>query len=517
MKKNRKKSFIRNCLIQNSISLLSILGVCLIISTFVNYRLEISFPVIDDLLKYEKYLKYEEYSKIPILKFFECAIIVYDSNNKMLYASDKTISEEFNVEDLTYINEKYNSKFFRVYDFIKENNEKQYYIIKIESNNGIENIQDFAVINQNLEVIDGGLFSTQKQISQYQFDLIIGKYKDYSIEKYQYKNVEGRLRTLVFLMPNFNTENYEKLIRETNNLWLVSIPIILIIIIVEMILHKKMLKKSIEPLNSFINSYKNKKQSSIDTEEISIEFQPIANNFKILIDKIKTNEIEKNKMIANISHDLKTSLTAIQGYSQAFKDNIVQEHKKEQYLTAIHDKTIIATDLINRLFEYSKLEHPDYQLKLKKIEINKFSKEYLAKKYQEIEINGFVLNVEIPEDKYVCCIDTELFTRLYDNLISNILKHNKSGTQILFKIFSQKDTVKIIVADNGRGIPNNIKENLFNPFVTGNKARTSGEGTGLGMTIIKKIVDLHNGRIYLKDITCQGYVTEFNIELKKSS
>ena len=84
MKKNRKKSFIRNCLIQNSISLLSILGVCLIISTFVNYRLEISFPVIDDLLKYEKYLKYEEYSKIPILKFFECAIIVYDSNNKLL-------------------------------------------------------------------------------------------------------------------------------------------------------------------------------------------------------------------------------------------------------------------------------------------------------------------------------------------------------------------------------------------------------------------------------------------------
>lgn len=516
MKIIRKKSFIRNCLIQNFISLLIILVICLFISTMINQKLEKSFPVLDDLLKYEDILVNDEYSKIPLKDFSQSAIIIYDSDKKILYSSNKKIGEDINTEDLCYINEDYDSKYYRVYDIISSNNEKQCYIMKIELDKDGEKIIDYAIVNSNNEIIEGNLFSPQKKISELQFNLLLGKYKGYRVEKYQYNNSTNYSRTLLFFYPDFNAENYESAIKEANKLWLISVPFILIIIIIEMILYKKMLKKYLKPLNILINKYKDNKQKITNEDNIASEFQPIVKNFKMLIDTIEKNEIEKNKMIANISHDLKTPLTAIKGYVQAFKDNIVQENKKEQYLNAIYDKIIITEELINRLFEYSKLEHPDYRLKIQEIDINEFTREYLAKKYHEIEIKNFKINIEIPEDKYLCYIDAELFTRLYDNMISNILKHNKSGTIILFKIISQKDIIKIIIADNGEEIPDNIKKELFKPFVTSNNARTSGKGTGLGMVIIKKIVELHDGIIYLNEPACQGYITEFDIELIKN-
>lgn len=517
MIKHRKKSFIKNSIIFDIISVTIILVLFIGILTLVNYNLERSFIILDDMLKYEDKLQNDEYSKIPLKKFHNCSIIIYDSNKKILYSSNKKAGENISSSDINYINEYYVGEYFIVYDLIKKDNQKEYYIMKVKMDEQSENekIIDFAILNSNLEVINGNLFGEVKKISEFQFDLIKGTYKDYTIEKYQYKNSEGEQRTLVFIAPDFTVENYEKALKKANSLWILLLPLILIVLFVEILLYKRELKKCIEPLKSIITSYERKNPNAVNNDEMPIEFQPIANKFKLLLEKIDKNELEKNKMIANISHDLKTPLTAIEGYAQAFKDNIVPEDKKEKYLNAIYEKSILATYLINRLFEYTKLEHPEYKLNLVESDINSFSREYLAQKYPEIEMKGFILNAKIPENECICCLDRELFTRLYDNLVSNILKYNNQGTEILFEIIDQSDKVKIIISDNGIGIPKDVKENLFEPFVTGNKARTSGEGTGLGMAIVKKIVDLHNGNIKLDENTIKGYTTQFNIELNK--
>ena len=106
-------------------------------------------------------------------------------------------------------------------------------------------------------------------------------------------------------------------------------------------------------------------------------------------------------------------------------------------------------------------------------------------------------------------------TRLYDNLISNSLKYNDKGTKILFKIEETMEETKIIIADNGKGIAEDIKDKVFESFVTGNEARTSGEGNGLGMSIVKNIVELHQGKIILNPQPELGYVTEFDIYFRK--
>jgi signal transduction histidine kinase len=112
-------------------------------------------------------------------------------------------------------------------------------------------------------------------------------------------------------------------------------------------------------------------------------------------------------------------------------------------------------------------------------------------------------------------LDVRLLFRLYDNLIGNAAKHNEPGTTVYFALEDRRFDIRITIADDGKGMPEELKKTLFNPFVTGNRARTSGGGTGLGMTIAKRIVDLHGGSIRLVDPPEEGKATEFEIIFHK--
>ena len=100
-------------------------------------------------------------------------------------------------------------------------------------------------------------------------------------------------------------------------------------------------------------------------------------------------------------------------------------------------------------------------------------------------------------------------------LTGNALKYDPSGTTLFFTLREQEGSVCLTVADNGTGIPAAIRETLFDPFVIGNQARTTGSGTGLGMAIVKRVVDLHHGTIRLVYPPQEGYKTEFEIILPR--
>lgn len=132
MIKHRKKSFIKNSIIFDIISVTIILVLFIGILTLVNYNLERSFIILDDMLKYEDKLQNDEYSKIPSKKFHNCSIIIYDSNKKILYSSNKKAGENISSSDINYINEYYVGEYFIVYDLIKKDNQKEYYIMKVK-------------------------------------------------------------------------------------------------------------------------------------------------------------------------------------------------------------------------------------------------------------------------------------------------------------------------------------------------------------------------------------------------
>ena len=225
---------------------------------------------------------------------------------------------------------------------------------------------------------------------------------------------------------------------------------------------------------------------------------------------------ERQRIIADVSHDLRTPLTVIQGYSQAFLEERVPEDKKEQYMNVIHDKSVLSSDMINMLFDFTKMEHPDFTPDKQPVNLVEVTLDYLTGKREEIATAGDDLHFALPDHPITYDCDVRLLIRLYENLIGNAVKHNDPGTAIYFTLEERRFDIRITIADNGKGLQDDLKKTLFNPFVTGNAARTSGGGTGLGMAISKRIVDLHDGSIRLVDPPDEGLATEFEIIFHKS-
>ena len=196
--------------------------------------------------------------------------------------------------------------------------------------------------------------------------------------------------------------------------------------------------------------------------------------------------MEKQRMLADISHDLKTPITVIQGYAKAVSDGLTDKETEKQYLKTIFTKTENLTEMINTFYDYSKLEHPEFSLVREKQDLAEFVREYLADKYNEIDLQGFTLEVEIPEEVMEYSFDGVQLKRVFDNIFSNAFKHNKPGTVIYFTLQQTDKTIRMEIGDNGTGIPKEIQENLFEPFTVGDDSRNNKQGSGLGLAVAKK-------------------------------
>lgn len=523
--KTKNNSFIRLCLIQFAIYALIITSICIITNVVVNYKLNNSFLILDNFLVNEEKLIDEDYKSINMKRFLNCDYAVYDENNKLVYTTDKAINDVVNGDEIELISDYHDNNYYNIINYKDKNNVVYYkvYLTLYDYDTDTEIVEGYVKLNSDYEIVEGDLFPDREYLTKEELDLMRGIYnKNRSIEKYGYENSDGDKRTLLFMAPEFNTKEYDLVVKNSQKIWCVSIPLIIILIILETWIFNKKIKKSINILNDVINSY-NENNKKCNTDKLPGEFMQVVDNFDNLVTKLKMIEEEKyksyqekQKIITDLSHDLKTPLTVIQGYSKAFLDNIVPDEKKNLYMEAIYSKSVVATDLINDLFMYVRMEHPEYNLKKQNINICEITKEYLAEKYNELELSNVELEVNIPDKEIMANIDEAAFRRIYDNLINNSIKYNPSGTKIYFEIKENKNNISIFIGDNGVGIDKNISDNLFDAFVTSNEARTSGKGSGLGMAIVKKLVLLHDGSIELIKKPQKGLNTEFLIILKKN-
>lgn len=521
--KKKNKSLVKMCLVYFLVYSIILTITFIILNIIVNRKLDKAFPVIDDIINKEELLN-DDYENLKNVKCHNCDFIIYDANNLELYTTNKELSEEIDPSDLEYITDYYSNYYYSIYEQYNDQDELNYLIVKskydIESS--FDEIVATSLLDENYNVIEGDLFTENTSLSEKQFKLLQDSLNSKLIEKYEYITNTGKKRTLVFTTNEITDSKYHESIIKANLVWLISIPFIFTVIIIESILFTQKIKKCISPLNDAITDYKDNKQDQIPEEEIPSEFSPIYSNFQELVDNLEKTQKEKEnvyqsnrRILADISHDLKNPLTIVQGYSKALVDKVIPDNKKDKYIQTIYNRSVDMEELIKSLLEYTQIEHPDYQVEKEICDIAEFSREYLANKYQEINELGFKLVNDIPEVIIKSLIDKKLIRRLYNNLIGNSLKYNKKGTTIYFKMTTKKDKIIITIADNGIGIDENMAKKIFNPFVSGNEARTPGTGTGLGLAISKKITDLHNGEIKLIMPPSKGYKTEFKIILNK--
>ena len=150
-------------------------------------------------------------------------------------------------------------------------------------------------------------------------------------------------------------------------------------------------------------------------------------------------------------------------------------------------------------------------MNLSEVDIHEFLKNYLTVKQNEIELEKYQFKYTLNEthEKYI--IDEKLLLRLFNNIISNSLKYNQKKTTIYFDATISKNRLKILISDNGIGIKKELIDTAFDPFTMGDTSRNTDSSTGLGLSIAKKVVDLHNGSIRIVKKPRKPYSTQIEI------
>lgn len=229
--------------------------------------------------------------------------------------------------------------------------------------------------------------------------------------------------------------------------------------------------------------------------------------------KKQQHEENKKRLLAEISHDMRTPCTVVNGYLKAMSSGIIPEEEKEQYMKIIQLKMEEILELLDTFHEYSLIEHPDLPLNPKRMDICDIIQRYLAARYEELELADFALEADIPEERIFCKIDEKIFDRVLNNIINNSLKYNPPGTLIFLSVKRAGNKVHILIGDTGVGMSREIKEKLFAPLYARTGPRHKNSGSGLGITIVQKIVNAHGGTISLIEESEEDRGTQYCIEL----
>jgi signal transduction histidine kinase len=231
------------------------------------------------------------------------------------------------------------------------------------------------------------------------------------------------------------------------------------------------------------------------------ELGSLITNINRMADRLEENRErerawERNRMelITHVSHDLRGPLTSIIGYLQLMRDK--PELEKEELLHCggiALNKSLGLKRMIDDLFEYAKLSHPNVRLHRKRISLTRLLEQLLEECFVLTEEKGVRLQKELPEDPLVLDGDPVLLARLFENLLDNALRHGQ-GERIRVVAVRSADWAAITVANPAEELDPSLLERFFDTFVTGDASRREG-GSGLGLAIAKSVVKLHGGEI----------------------
>ncbi|WP_160679959.1 HAMP domain-containing sensor histidine kinase [Clostridium sp. C8-1-8] len=272
--------------------------------------------------------------------------------------------------------------------------------------------------------------------------------------------------------------------------------------------------KGIQTISTGDYNYKIRCKADSELAMIRDALNDMSQRIREAEEQKKWAEESKRMIIADISHDLKTPITSIQGYARALNDGlVVEEEKKKKYLNYIYEKSNRMNYLIDELFTFSKMDTPSYKLNMVEGDLANFFRETIIGFIPDIEKCNFQYEVDIKEEYIRFTFDRDELYRAISNIIINALKYNPPGTTLTFFLDKNDEEILISIKDNGIGISEKVRNTIFNEFTRGDTARKSDGGSGLGMAITKKVIELHEGAIGIESELGKG--TKFIIKFPK--
>lgn len=255
------------------------------------------------------------------------------------------------------------------------------------------------------------------------------------------------------------------------------------------------------------------------------EIQALCRSYEKLSHKLQTavakqleQEQESRMLLANISHDIKTPVTAIRGYVEGILDGVADtEEKQRQYLTTIYAKANSIASMAENLSLYSKLEMKQMLYHFEIAELFPFLKEVLTHAELDLETNHMAYQWELPEVSCKVKLDKDAMERVVLNLIGNAIKYRKGASDMLTVSGELTEHgVLLVFADGGIGISAEKAKYVFERFYREDASRNNKiEGNGLGLSICRKIIEDHGGKIWLRSEKGEGTEVMILLPIRK--
>lgn len=313
------------------------------------------------------------------------------------------------------------------------------------------------------------------------------------------------------------------------------IAIFVILIFTSLMLTQWIHKGVFDPINELNKAMRKIKEGNFDyvlQTDAKGEIGDLYRNYEDMRLRLKESAEEKlqhekqnKELVSNISHDLKTPITAIKGYVEGIMDGVADTPEKmDKYIKTIYNKANDMDRLINELTVYSGIDNNRIPYNFHRINVADYFGDCVEEVGLDLESRNIKLNYSnLVEPDTVVIADPEQMKKVINNIISNSVKYmDKRNGQIDIRILDEVDAIRIEIEDNGKGIAQKDLQKIFERFYRTDASRNSAQGgSGIGLSIVKKIIEDHGGYIWATskegEGTCMHFVLRKYIELQPNA
>lgn len=286
------------------------------------------------------------------------------------------------------------------------------------------------------------------------------------------------------------------------NTLVIVLVIALCILFVCMGISHYLTKKLVEPIEKLATNI-----MLVDENNVYEEIRPFVNTIKEQHINIINNAQLRQEFTANVSHELKTPLTAISGYAELIGNGMTGKEDTIRFSNEIHSNANRLLSLINDIIKLSELDEADHQMEMEKIDLYERAENCVQMMQVTAEKQGIRLTLQ--GERAMVMANKGLMDEVFYNLCSNAIRYNKPGGSVTVTVGTKDERPFLSVADTGIGIPKECQERVFERFYRVDKSRSkSTGGTGLGLAIVKHIVAQHNAALHLDSELGEGTTIE---------
>ena len=246
----------------------------------------------------------------------------------------------------------------------------------------------------------------------------------------------------------------------------------------------------------------------------SREIRELSQAFNRMGAQLSTLEQSRREFVANVSHELRSPITSIQGFAQGMLDGTVPKEEHQQYLQVVVDETHRLAKLIQNLLNLSRMENEEVSLAYTDFDINELARRVLISRMNQIEEKRIDIRADFTEDPLPVRADADQIQQVLINLLDNAVKFTPEGGTVFLSARPEGDHVSFRIRDTGVGVSDEDAPHIFDRFYKADKAHTVGKGTGLGLAICYRIMERHGQSIRLVD---GRNGAEFEITLARAS